>query len=86
MTIIYEKHPVSKERKAELRQMGYKIVDAKFAPKDYVYPFGSKSETPATEYDDMTAEELHALAKERGVKVHANAGKEKVIEALTKGD
>lgn len=32
--------------------------------------------------DSMTKEELHALAKERGVKVHHNAGAEKVREAL----
>ena len=31
--IHYEPHPVSPERKAELAAKGYKIVDAKFAPK-----------------------------------------------------
>lgn len=30
--IAYEPHPVSPERKAELRAQGYKIIDAKFAP------------------------------------------------------
>lgn len=30
--IIYEPHPVSPERKAELRAKGYKIIDARFAP------------------------------------------------------
>lgn len=33
MTIHYEKHPVSAERKAELRAQGLRIIDAKFAPK-----------------------------------------------------
>ena len=33
--VVYEKHPVTAERKAELRQKGYKIIDAKFAPDDY---------------------------------------------------
>lgn len=28
--VIYEKHPVSKERKAELRAKGYTIIDAAF--------------------------------------------------------
>ena len=32
--IHYEKHPVSKERKAELRAKGLKIIDEKFKPKD----------------------------------------------------
>lgn len=32
MQIIYEPHPVSPERKAELVAQGYKIIDARFAP------------------------------------------------------
>lgn len=35
---IYETHPVTAERKAELRQKGYKILDASFAPDDYEHP------------------------------------------------
>ena len=30
--IIYEPHPVTPERKAELRNQGYKIIDAAFDP------------------------------------------------------
>jgi hypothetical protein len=30
--VHYEPHPVSRERKAELRARGFNIVDAKFAP------------------------------------------------------
>ena len=33
MTIIYEPHPLTTERKAELRAQGYKIIDVAFAPK-----------------------------------------------------
>lgn len=36
--VVYEKHPVTAERKSELRQKGYKIIDAKFAPDDYEHP------------------------------------------------
>ena len=32
--IAYEPHPVTPERKAELRAAGFKIIDAVFAPKD----------------------------------------------------
>lgn len=32
MKVIYEKHPVSPERKAELRTDGFKILDIQFAP------------------------------------------------------
>ncbi len=31
--VIYEPHPVSPERKAELRGQGYKILDAVFKPE-----------------------------------------------------
>ena len=32
--VIYEPHPVSPERKAELRAAGYQILDARFKPAD----------------------------------------------------
>lgn len=32
--IIYEPHPVSAERKAELRAEGFKIIDARFKPAE----------------------------------------------------
>ena len=35
MQIVYEPHPVSPERKAELRAAGVKILDAQFKPADY---------------------------------------------------
>lgn len=38
MTIHYEPHPVSPERKAELRAQGLKIIDARFAPKGTAKP------------------------------------------------
>tara|TARA_R110002020_G_C15697138_1_gene720456 strand:- start:9 stop:179 length:171 start_codon:yes stop_codon:yes gene_type:complete len=34
MKIAYEPHPVTPERKAELRAQGFKIIDARFAPAD----------------------------------------------------
>lgn len=42
MKIHYEPHPVTPERKAELRKQGLKIIDARFAPADKV-----EAETPA---------------------------------------
>lgn len=38
MEIWYEKHPVTAERKAELRAQGFKIIDAQFAPAGWVRP------------------------------------------------
>lgn len=37
--IWYEPHPVTPERKAELRAQGYRIIDAKFAPQE---PLGDR--------------------------------------------
>lgn len=36
--IAYEPHPVTPERKAELRAAGFKIVDAAFKPADAPAP------------------------------------------------
>ena len=36
--IIYEPHPVSPERKAELISKGYRILDAQFAPEEQERP------------------------------------------------
>ena len=53
MGIIYEPHPVSPERKAELRAQGFKIIDAAFKPADWSAPNGiqakeeTKTEAPA---------------------------------------
>ncbi len=38
MKITYEQHPVSPERKAELRAEGYKILDIRFRPADAEEP------------------------------------------------
>ncbi|RUR38546.1 hypothetical protein [Vreelandella populi] len=44
--IVYEKHPVSKERKAELRRKGYRILDERFKPQGYEYPEDLRPEKP----------------------------------------
>jgi hypothetical protein len=38
MKIAYEPHPVTPERKAELRAQGFKIIDARFKPADVDEP------------------------------------------------
>lgn len=55
--IIYEPHPVSAERKAELMAQGFRIVDAKFAPVD-----APKVETA----EAVIAEPVAAPVKKRG--------------------
>lgn len=45
--VIYEPHPVSLSRKLELIRLGFKIIDAIFAPADYVHPDNVKLERKA---------------------------------------
>lgn len=55
--IAYEKHPVSPERKAELRAQGFKIIDAQFEPR------ASADKIPEADERAMLMAEL----RERGV-------------------
>lgn len=93
--IWYEPHPVTAERKAELRSKGYKIIDAAFMPDDHMQATEQTSEsavknmawtnTPDGEYvnlGDMSKEQLQALAKKHGVEVHHKSGVDKLIEAM----
>jgi hypothetical protein len=45
--IVYEPHPVTPERKAELRKQGFRIIDAIFKPADE-----QTEEAPAAEVHD----------------------------------
>lgn len=54
MKIAYEKHPVSAERKAELRAQGFKIIDARFKPE------GAKEEPKA---DVPTRDDIATMKK-----------------------
>lgn len=49
MQIIYEPHPVTPERKAELLADGYKIIDARFAPEPVDVPRPVEIETNVIE-------------------------------------
>lgn len=62
--VWYEPHPVSPERKAELRAKGFQIIDAAFMPEDYENsaddsePEGAKKATVA----EMPAKRAGRLA------------------------
>lgn len=90
--VIYENHPVSPERKAELRQKGYKIIDARFAPEDYEHPEplkeakGSKAakaaaEKKAAEEAELKAK-LQAALNEKGVQFSPDASMEDLQKLL----
>lgn len=90
--VIYEKHPVSPERKAELRQKGYKIIDARFAPDGYEHPEplkeakGAKAgksvaEKKAAEEAELKAK-LQAALSEKGVQFSPDASLEDLKKLL----
>jgi hypothetical protein len=68
--VIYEPHPVSPERKAELRAQGYAIIDARFAPegeKPVVAPVAAPVEVAPVEAPEAApVEEVEAEAPKRG--------------------
>lgn len=84
--VIYEKHPVTAERKAELRQKGYKIIDAKFAPDDYKHPEpmkkgGSGGDKPSK---GLRIEDIKAKLTEKGIPFDDNAERPALAELLDK--
>ena len=65
MKIAYEPHPVSPERKAELRAAGFKIIDAVFKPvsgRD-VDVVGADAQTPTVRAVEPVAARRGRLRK-----------------------
>lgn len=69
--IIYERHPVTAERKADLRRKGYKIIDVSFAPADYENPEPIKVAKPS---DKPSLDALKKALDEKGIKYDGRAG------------
>lgn len=80
--IYYEPHPVSPERKAELRAKGYRIVDAQWMPEGYVNPGEEPEEQQPSE--EQQKAELRAKLDAAGIKYHHKAGLDKLQELLPK--
>ena len=70
--IAWEKHPVSPERKAELRAKGYQIIDAIFMPEGYENPADDGEPEGAKK---ATVAELRAALEAKGVEVPEGAKK-----------
>ncbi|MFV0891289.1 hypothetical protein [Pseudomonas kurunegalensis] len=86
--VVYEQHPVSAERKAELRQKGYKIIDAKFAPEGYEHPEPSK-EAKVSKADAKKAAaeakqkaELQDALKAKGIEFSSDASLEDLLKLI----
>ncbi|BAW23960.1 MULTISPECIES: hypothetical protein [Pseudomonas] len=89
--VVYEKHPVTAERKAELRKKGYKIIDSKFAPEGYEHPEpikATKGKAGKTNSGKQGADEAEVKAKlqaaltEKGVEFGADASLEDLQKLL----
>lgn len=62
---IYEPHPVSPERKAELQAQGYRIIDARFAPAgEKVEPVAAPAPEPTPEPTPEPIAEAAPVAEE----------------------
>lgn len=84
--IVYEKHPVTAERKAELRQKGYKIIDAKFAPDDYKHPEPMKKGPSGGDKPSkgLRIEDIKAKLTEKGIQFDDSAERPALAELLDK--
>ena len=78
--IIYEPHPVTPERKAELRAQGYKIIDAVFDPNPQPASKKTKPAQATQDSGDFDADAAKAYLTEIGVAFPRNIGKAKLKE------
>lgn len=76
--IAYEPHPVSPERKAELRKQGFKIIDARFAPAGHKPLESDDGRLPEAEQRALLIADL----TERGIAFDEGMGTDE-LRALT---
>ena len=81
--IWYEPHPVTPERKAELRAKGFTILDAAFMPADHVQEddAGEKGDDSNGDGKLSVAEIRESLTK-RGIQFNSNAKKADLLALL----
>lgn len=85
--IAYEPHPVSPERKAELRAQGFTIIDAAYKPKDAPAEVTPKDDGQSASnegtLDAMSVADLKAELTAKGVPFKGNASRATLIALLT---
>lgn len=85
--IAYEPHPVSPERKAEMRAAGYKILDARFDPdrQPVLAPETAGNGLGSESGDQFSDEQLRAaIEAATGKAPHHKLGREKLVEQFNK--
>jgi hypothetical protein len=87
--IQYEPHPVSPARKAHLIAQGFRIIDAKFKPREDAPPpqkarpvASDGVEVGALDPETMDYDDLKAALTARGVHFRGNASKAALIGLL----
>lgn len=78
---IYEPHPVSPERKDELRGQGYRIIDARFAPAGYQHPDKGKKDAEGGE-KVMTVPQIKEALAAKGIEIPEGVTKRDDLKAL----
>lgn len=76
--VAYEPHPVSPERKAELRDQGLKILDIRFKPEE--------EGDAVSDYAKLKIDEIRDLLKERDVDFEASAKKPDLLKLLAESE
>lgn len=74
--IVYEPHPVSRERKAELLAEGFRIVDAKYKPSE------AEDVPPGDDLSKLTVGKLKEMLDAAGVEYAADAKKADLLTLL----
>lgn len=81
--IAYVEHPVSPERKAELRAQGFKIIDARFAPPGEIV----EPQDPDTNGDGkLSVAEIRAALTAKGVEFDPKAKKAELQALLDQSE
>lgn len=84
--VVYEKHPVTAERKAELRQKGYKIIDARFAPDDYEHPEPIKKGSGDRPSKGLKVDQIKVALTEKGIAFNEADERPALAELLDKAE
>lgn len=82
MKIAYEPHPVSPERKAQLRAEGLKIIDARFAPAELAPDPEPAVPTCREDIDNLTKADLREWLSIHGVTPGGRTSEAKLKEQL----
>lgn len=87
--VWYEPHPVTAERKAEIRALGFVILDAVFKPEGHENPdvpeLRLDAESSAADGDSEAqarVDALKAALTEKGIKFRSNATEAKLKELI----